>query len=98
MSIIRLLMHIYEKGELAHRVVKRLYGLTNKRNAIAQIGKKYTRQQIFREAEKKEEKEANQSERLGEHHIISRSRNAPVNIFTFVQDGDPAKKVRFLSN
>ncbi|KAF9474973.1 hypothetical protein BDN70DRAFT_814828 [Pholiota conissans] len=81
-------------GELAHRLVKRLYGLTNKRDAIKQIGKKYTRQQVFRQAEKKEEDEANQPERLSEHHIISHSRNAPVDIFSFAQDGDPAKKLQ----
>jgi hypothetical protein len=31
------------QGELAHRLVKRLYGLTNKKDAMAQISKKYTR-------------------------------------------------------
>ena len=31
------------QGELAHRLVKRLYGLTNKRNAPKQIAKRYRR-------------------------------------------------------
>jgi hypothetical protein len=48
------------QGELAHRLVKRLYGLTNKKDAIRQIGKKYSRQEAFRVAEKQEEKEADQ--------------------------------------
>ncbi|KAF8951473.1 hypothetical protein BDZ97DRAFT_1684491 [Flammula alnicola] len=79
-------------GELAHRLVKRLYGLTNKKDAIKQISKKYTRQRVFRQAEKQEEKEADQPERLSEHHVISHSRNSPLNVLAFVQDGDPAKK------
>ncbi|KAF8955383.1 hypothetical protein BDZ97DRAFT_1926897 [Flammula alnicola] len=79
-------------GELAHQLVKRLYSLTNKKEAIKQISKKYTWQRVFRQAEKKEEEEADQPEHLSEHHIISRSRNSPLNVFTFAQDGDPAKK------
>lgn len=31
------------QGELAHKVVKRLYGLTNKRHAESQIGRRYRR-------------------------------------------------------
>jgi N-acetyl-anhydromuramyl-L-alanine amidase AmpD len=83
-----------QKGELAHRLVKQLYGLTNKKNAIQQIGKKYTRQQAFRNAERQEEKEADKAGRLSDHYIISRTKNAPLNLFSFAQtNGDPAKKV-----
>jgi hypothetical protein len=78
--------------------VKRLYGLTNKKNPIQQISKKYCRQQAFRHIlEEQEEKEAKQDisvDRLGDHHIISRSRNERLDLFLFSQsNGDPAKKV-----
>jgi len=77
--------------------VKRLYGLTNKKNAIQQISKKYCRQQAFRHIEEQEEKEANQDilgGRLGDHHVISRSRNERLDLFLFSQgNGDPAKQV-----
>lgn len=44
--------------------------------------------------ERKEEEEANQPERLSDHHIISRSQNLPLNLFAFARaNGDPAKKV-----
>jgi hypothetical protein len=77
--------------------VKRLYGLTNKKNAIQQISKKYSRQQALRHVEEQEEKETNQDvlvDRLGDHHIISHSRNQRLDLFLFSQsNGDPAKKV-----
>jgi len=83
-----------QQGELAHRLVKQLYGLTNKKNAIQQIGKKYTRQQAFRNAEQQEEKEADQVGHLSDHHIISHSKNDRLNLLSFAQtNGDPAKKV-----
>jgi hypothetical protein len=76
--------------------VKRLYGLTNKRNAVQQISKKYSRQQSFqRRPEEQEEKEANEGVgRLSDHHIISHSRNERLDLFSFSRaNGDPAKKV-----
>lgn len=83
------------QGELAHRLVKRLYGLTNKRNAIQQIGKKYSRHQALRSIEKQEAKEADQAGCLKDHHIISQSKNVPLNLLAFVQGAkDPAKIVR----
>jgi negative regulator of replication initiation len=86
--------HVSQQGELAHRLVKQLYSLTNKKNAIQQIGKKYMRQQAFRSAERQEEKEADKASHLSDHHIISRTKNAPLNLLSFAQtNGDPAKKV-----
>ena len=74
--------------------MKQLYGLTNKKNAIQQIAKKYTRQQAFHSAEQQEENVADQAGRLSDHHIISRSKNVPLNLLSFAQtNGDPAKKV-----
>jgi hypothetical protein len=88
------LTHLSQQGELAHRLVKQLYSLTNKKNAIQQIGKKYTRQQAFLSAERQEEKEADRVSYLSDHHVISHTKNAPLNLLSFAQtNGDPAKKV-----
>jgi len=90
---------IWYEGELAHRLIKRLYGLTNKKDAMKQIGKKYNRQEALRTStnplEACETKEA-ESKSLVEHHIISESRNSPISIFNLVQTNskDPAMKVR----
>jgi hypothetical protein len=74
--------------------VKRLYSLTNKKDAIQQIGKKYTRQQAFRSAERQEEKEVDKTARLSDRYVISHTKNAPFNLLSFAQtNGDPAKKV-----
>jgi len=89
------------QGELAHRLIKSLYGLTNKKDAMKQIGKKYNRQEALRpsqnssELEKQEVKEA-ATRSLENHHIISESRNLPVSLFSFVQTNcnDPATKVQ----
>ncbi len=82
------------QGELAHRLIKRLYDLTNKKNALAQIGKKYSRKEALHSEERQEVQEATTGARLDNHHYISPSRNTPVGLFEFVQSnpGDPAKK------
>ncbi len=82
------------QGELAHRLVKRLYGLTNKKNAIKQIGRKYSRKDALCPAEQQEISEAVQGD-IKDHHHISISRNNPVNLYAFVYENpdDPAKKV-----
>jgi len=83
---------------LAHQVVKRLYGLTNKKDTIKQIAKKYSRHESFRqrEDERREEMDAAKNGKLEDHHVISRSRNFPIGLFPFlrVNSEDPAKKVR----
>jgi hypothetical protein len=38
----------FEQGELAHRLVKRLYGRTNKRDAMRQIGQRVRRLECAR--------------------------------------------------
>ena len=74
--------------------MKWLYGLTNKKNAIQQIAKKYTWQQALQSAEQQEEKAADQAGCLSDHHIISHSKNVSLNLLSFAQtNGDPAKKV-----
>lgn len=84
------------QGEQAHRTVKRLYGLTNKRNVMHQIGAKYTRQQVFRKAEQQEIHDAHKPEDVEKHHIVSHTKNNSINIYSFVRENlsDPAKKVR----
>ena len=87
---------LLNQGELAHQLVKQLYGLTNKKNAVQQISKKYSRQQAFRHRpEEQEEKAANEGVGcLSDHNIISCSRNDRLSLFSFSQEnGDPAKKV-----
>ena len=42
------------QSELAHRVIKRLYQLTNKRDAMKQIALKYTRHEFFYQQEEHE--------------------------------------------
>lgn len=68
--------------------------MTNKRNALKQMGKRYMRQQVLAsQLERQEYEEASKPEHLSKHHIISHVRSDPINIFTFVQNGDPAMKV-----
>jgi hypothetical protein len=83
------------QSELAHRLIKRLYGLTNKKHAMTQVGKKYVRKEVLRDGEDQEDQEASTNARLQDHHYISSSRNTPVPLFDFVQSNpkDPGKKV-----
>ena len=83
------------QSELAHRLIKRLYGLTNKKNAMTQIGRKYVQKEVFRDGEDQEEQEASTNAWLQDHHYISSSQNMPVPLFDFVlsSPNDPAKKV-----
>lgn len=97
------------QGELAHKIVKRLYGLTNKRHAATQIAKRYRRlqhassafdrMQLHKRARKKVTK--NQDD-LAEgdsdlRYYISPSKRCPVDIFRTIREnrGDPAYHVRF---
>ena len=87
------------QGELAHRLIKRLYGLTNKKDPMKQIRKKYNRHEALRPltnpSELREALKEADSERLADHHVISRSRNSPISLFNFVQTNgkDPTTKV-----
>jgi len=86
------------QGELAHRLIKRLYGLTNKKDSMKQIRKKYNRHEALRpsadSSEVREVKEAD-SKSLADHHVISTSRNSPISLFNLVHTNstDPAMKV-----
>jgi hypothetical protein len=74
-----------------------LYGLTNKKGAMEQIGKKYIRKGALQDTTPKRDEEEIIHARLEDHCFISESRNTPISIFNFVQTNpqDPAKLVRF---
>jgi hypothetical protein len=97
-----------QQGELAHKIVKRLYGLTNKRNAEHQIAKRYRRLERARLAldrkrlhnhpkQKKANQENHQPDADSElRYYISPSKNHPQDIFGTLRNnrGDPAYHVR----
>ena len=84
---------------MAHRNIKKMYGTTNKRGAMKQVGQKYGRLAqlaALHDAENQESSEAAKSPvSLNAHYIISPSRNISYDLFSFVQQTpkDPAKKV-----
>jgi len=91
---------IVSQGEFAHRVVKRLFALTNKKDAVTQIATKYRREarsSDARAARVDRKLELEQSEIVAPelHHHISGSRNTSLKIRKFLHDNpeDPAKKV-----
>ena len=84
---------------MAHCLVKRLYGRTNKRDTTAQIGRHVRRLEHAQHAAAEQNK-LDISEFLNEstgldpdvHHHISKSQKDPVNIYSYVyaNRGDPA--------
>jgi hypothetical protein len=82
---------------LAHRVVKRLYALTNRRDATKQIAKRYRREEATRSDpfDASDTKPSQEEIPFELHHHISASRNHPISLANFVLEnpGDPAKKV-----
>jgi hypothetical protein len=98
------------QGELAHKIVKRLYGLTNKRNAEHQIAKRYRRLERARSAldrkrlhgrlmkQKTTIQEHNEPDGDSElRYYISPSKNYPQDIFGTLRNNkdDPAYHVSF---
>jgi len=95
------------QGELAHKVVKRLYGSTNKRHAERQIAKRYRRLERARLALDKKRLHAHTQRKAIDNeddqvegdpdlrYHISPSKNRPVNISDIVRNnrGDPAYHV-----
>ena len=95
-----------QQGELAHKIVKRLYGSTNKRKAEHQIAKCYRRLEHARLALDRKrlhnQKTTNQKDNQpgGDQELryyISPSKNHPQDIFGTLRSnrGDPAYHVRF---
>ena len=101
-----------QQGELAHKIVKRLYGSTNKRNAEHQIAKRYRRLERARLAldrkrlhshtkQKTTNQEDNQPDGDSElRYYVSPSKNCPQDIFGTLRNnrGDPAYHVHFPNN
>lgn len=90
------------QGESVHRIIKRFYELTNKRDATRQIAKRHRREeaarhQPFDASGVKQSLEEIPSEL---HHHISASKNSPLPLAAFVRADpeDPAKKVRAYSH
>ena len=97
-----------QQGELAHKTVKRLYGLTNKRNAEHQIAKCYRRLERAHLAldrkrlrgltkQKTTNQEDNQDGDSELRYYISPSKNQPQDIFGTLHNNraDPAYRVCF---
>ncbi|KAF7354440.1 hypothetical protein MVEN_01133000 [Mycena venus] len=96
-------------GELAHRLVKRLYRRTNKNNALKQMAKLERREARLRKARTAadsprrrhahhvpfSQKEARAYVYIEVHHHIAPSRNNRLHLMTFLHDNedDPAKKI-----
>ena len=95
------------QGELAHKVVKRLYGSTNKRHAEGQIAKRYRRLERARLAlewkqlhARTQQKSMDNEDEMDEgdsdlRYHISPSKNRPADIFDTIRNnrGDPAYNV-----
>ncbi|KAG6913900.1 hypothetical protein DXG01_003626 [Tephrocybe rancida] len=87
-------------GELSHRLVKMLYGSTNKKDAMKQIAKQVNRREVLRDhtaTAQIAEQEALANTPLSVHHAVSKSRRNPHNVYTFISERhegllDPAKK------
>ncbi|KAJ3569580.1 hypothetical protein NP233_g4962 [Leucocoprinus birnbaumii] len=81
-------------GEQAHSTIKSLYGLTNKKNPMQQIGAKYSRNRHFRDTERKETQETRRADHIDKHHVVAPYNDCPINLFAFVRENpmDPAKR------
>ncbi|KAL1759929.1 hypothetical protein FB107DRAFT_270653 [Schizophyllum commune] len=85
-----------QTGELAHRIVKRLYTLTNKKDATAQIGRAYRRMTRARKAHdlrnaikvqtKRRALQAKSNTDILEHHHITKSRSVHHSLSSFATE------------
>src|SRR6266853_1398474 len=86
------------KGELAHCLVKRLYGQTNKRDATKQIGQHIRRLERAQKRAETEHVNLNIDDTMEQdldiRYQLSNSRKHPVNIYTYICENqhDPAFK------
>jgi hypothetical protein len=100
------------QGELAHKIVKRLYGTTNKRNAEHQIAMRVRRLECANLAldrkrlHNRSQQKATEQEDISTggdpdlRYHISESKNNPQDIFSTIRSnrGDPAFNVFFLAS
>lgn len=94
----------FMQGELAHRLVKRLYGLTNKKDAPEQIARHYRRGHHFdgpgshgpSQPDERESRQHSDGDSAEFHHTITTSRNNRLELASFSSNNpqDPATKVR----
>ena len=110
--VFEIFMFSCKQGELAHKIVKCLYGLTNKRNAEQQIAKRYQRLERARLAldrkrlhshtkQKTTIQDGNQPDGDSElRYYISPSKNHPQDILSTLHNnrGDPAYHVLSFSD
>ncbi|KAL1712617.1 hypothetical protein EV715DRAFT_267796 [Schizophyllum commune] len=87
-----------QTSELAHRVVKRLYELTNKKDAMQQVADKNARSEFFREMEKHERQELANTP-PDKPYSIAKTRNERFDMRAFIAEhhDDPACN-RFVDN
>ncbi|KAI4294255.1 hypothetical protein K525DRAFT_274479, partial [Schizophyllum commune Loenen D] len=87
-----------QTSELAHRVVKRLYELTNKKDAMQQVANKNARSEFFREMEKHERQELANTP-PDKPYSIAKTRNGRFDMRAFIAEhhDDPACN-RFVDN
>ncbi|KAF9056169.1 hypothetical protein BJ165DRAFT_1522113 [Panaeolus papilionaceus] len=71
-------------AELQHRIIKQYYAMTNKKEAMVQVGKKQSRKQVFQADEHQEEQDLDAKAKLEERYSISESPNMPIAIFELV--------------
>ena len=90
------------QGELAHKIIKRLYGMTNKRSAERQIAKRVRRLERANLALDRKRKTMEQEDTSAEgdsdlRYHISASKGNPWDIFSTIRNnrGDPAFYVCF---
>ena len=109
--VFQLFMFHCQQGELAHKIVKRLYGSTNKRNAEHQIAKFYRRLEHAhlaldrkrlhshtKQTQKTSNQEGNPLDGDSElRYYISPSKNYPQDILSTLRNNraDPAYHVSF---
>ncbi|KAJ7704598.1 hypothetical protein B0H17DRAFT_921234 [Mycena rosella] len=101
-----------QTGELAHRLVKRLYSRTNKNNATKQMVRLERRDTRIRRAKQAaaspksratpvrfSDNDGSSYTGLDVHHYMSKLRKDPISLMRFVQENphDPAKKDHLLS-
>ncbi|KAI3997994.1 hypothetical protein K525DRAFT_275768 [Schizophyllum commune Loenen D] len=82
-------------SELAHRLVKKLYQLTNKKDAMKQVATKYARLDFFRQMEKREKDELEELKDapVDKPYVIAKSRKHWFDMLGFGEEAesDPAR-------
>jgi len=101
LTLCHLILIIHLQGELSHRLLKHLYGLTNKRDVPGQVASRYRRENHFGSPESHDSTPtlvhgsgcdgSDDSPEL--HHTIPNSRNTPISLSSFSNTPDPATKV-----